>query len=261
MSTYNYLRLEKEGDLVTLTVSRPKALNALNRELVLELGRAFEGLAREEKPAAVILTGEGDKAFVAGADIGEMLDMDLERSQAWSELGHRVFTDIQNFPRPVIAAVNGYALGGGCELALACDIRIASEKAKFGFPEVGLGVIPGFGGTQRLPRLVGKSRAKLLMFSGETIGAEEALRIGLVDQVTQPENLMPACKELAAKIAAKAPLALANVKAAVERGAPLELEKALALEAALFSTCFSTRDQKEGMRAFLEKRKPVFNGE
>lgn len=243
-----------------ITVNRPRALNALNRETLLELDSLFELLSKDKTIQAIIITGSGDKAFVAGADITEMQQMSAVEGREWGKLAQSVFNKIENFPRPVLAAVNGYALGGGCELAMACDIRIASEKARFGQPEVSLGITPGFGGTQRLPRLIGKGRAKELLFTGDMIDAEEAYRIGLVNKIAAHQNLVETAREMANRILLRGPVAVTLCKAAVNEGMDVDLESGCAYEAEVFGLCFATADQKEGMIAFLEKRKPVFIG-
>src|SRR5208283_363882 len=208
----------------------------------------------------VIVTGSGEKAFVAGADIAQMAPMSAIEGRNWGKLAQAVFNKLENLPQPVIAAVNGFALGGGCELAMACDIRIASEKAKFGQPEVTLGIIPGFAGTQRLPRLVGKGRAKELLFSGGMIDAAEAHRIGLANKVVAPEELIAAAREMAGIIMSRGPVAVRLCKAAVNEGLDMDLESGMAYEAEVFGLCFATADQKEGMSAFLGKRKANFVG-
>lgn len=243
-----------------ITVNRPRALNALNKETLLELDSLFELLSKDKTIQAIIITGSGDKAFVAGADITEMQQMSAVEGREWGKLAQSVFNKIENFPRPVLAAVNGYALGGGCELAMACDIRIASEKARFGQPEVSLGITPGFGGTQRLPRLIGKGRAKELLFTGDMIDAEEAYRIGLVNKIAAHQNLVETAREMANRILLRGPVAVTLCKAAVNEGMDVDLESGCAYEAEVFGLCFATADQKEGMTAFLEKRKPVFIG-
>lgn len=257
---YSNIKLAQDGALAVLTLDRPRELNALNQATMLELDSAIQALANNQTVGAVIITGGGEKSFVAGADIGEMKDMGALQAKDWARLGQQIFSRIENFPRPVIAAINGFALGGGCELAMACDIRLASEKAKFGQPEVSLGIIPGFAGTQRLTRLVGRGQAKLLIFSGEIIDAREALRIGLVDKVVPAEELLDAAKELAGKMLAKAPVALSQAKLAINKGIEMDSESGYAFEAESFGLCFTTADQKEGMRAFLDKRKPEFTG-
>lgn len=257
---YDNILLEIDSGLAQITINRPKELNALNRATMLELDDAIKSLVDDQSVGALIITGGGEKAFVAGADISEMVDMGPLQAKEWSRLGQQVFSRIENFPRPVIAAINGFALGGGCELAMACDIRLASEKAKFGQPEVNLGIIPGFAGTQRLTRLVGKGQAKIIIFSGDIISAEEALRIGLVDKVVAAEELMSFAKTLASKIMTKAPLAIGQAKTAINKGIEMDSELAFVFEAETFGMCFTSADQKEGMRAFLEKRKPTFGG-
>lgn len=253
------LIVTREEGLALITLNRPDALNALNRTMLAELDAVFRSLEADPDLRSVILTGAG-KAFVAGADIKEMVDFGPEEARAFARSGQGVLERIAGFPRPVIAAVNGFALGGGCELALACDLRIASARAKAGQPEVNLGVTPGFGGTQRLARLVGPARAKRLLFTGEVIDAEEALRLGLFDEVVSPEALLPRCRELAALMAAKGPAAVAACKAAVDRGLGLPLSEGLALEGEAFARCFATADQKEGMAAFIDKRPARFIG-
>ena len=240
-------------------INHPEALNALDTLVLRELGQAFDAFAAAAGIDVVVLTGEG-RAFVAGADIAEMSAMTAAEGKAFGRLGADVFRKIELLPQPVIAAVNGFALGGGCELAMACDIRIASAKAKFGQPEVGLGITPGFSGTQRLPRLVGLGKAKELIYTAAVIPAEEALRIGLVNKVVAPEALMDEALALAATIASKARLAVRYAKEAINRGIETDIETGIAVEASLFGLCFATADQKEGMAAFLQKRKPDFTG-
>jgi len=237
-------------------MNRPEALNALNTETLLELSKAMHNLSFEnENVRVIILTGEG-KAFVAGADIAEMKDLLPLQAREFSQLGQRVFHFIATQEKPVIAAVNGFALGGGCELALACDIRIASDKAKLGQPEVNLGVIPGFAGTQRLSRLVGVSKAKEMIFTGDTIDAQTALSIGLVNQVVPADQLISVCLELANKIASKGPTAVKLAKTVINQGIQANLSTGSAYEKEAFGLCFATGEPKEGMSAFLEKRKP-----
>ena len=259
MSEYTSLLLEVADNIGIVTINRPGFLNTLNAVTVYELDQMVDELAKNEKVKVVIITGK-DKAFVAGADITEMQSMTAIEARSWGQLGQAVFNKIENLPKPVIAAVNGFALGGGCELAMACDIRIASDKAKFGQPEVALGIIPGFGGTQRLPILVGKGRAKEILFTGEIIDALEAYRIGLVNKVVSPDELMSAAIVMAHKIISRAPLAVQGCKMAVNMGLNSDLEFGVAYEAEVFGLCFSTIDQKEGMLAFLEKRKASFSG-
>jgi enoyl-CoA hydratase len=254
---FKNVKIETNMGIATLTVNRPDALNALNNEVLNDLYDAFTLLGKDESVDAIIVTGEG-KAFVAGADISAMYEMNPVQGRDMIANGHRVMNLIEATPKPVIAAVNGFALGGGCELAMACDIRIASERAKFGQPEVNLGIIPGFGGTQRLPRLVGKGMAKLLIMTGEIIDAQEAHRIGLVEKVVAPEHLMEAAHALANKIIAKAPLAISSAKSTINMGYNMDMAAASTLEIEAFTGPFSSQDKTEGMGAFLEKRQPKF---
>lgn len=254
---YKNIVLQKEGKVAVLTISRPKALNALNSETLKELDLAIDEIAKDEEIYAVVLTGDG-KAFVAGADITEMKDLDVMGGRRFGNLGNKVFRKLETLEKPVIAAVNGFALGGGCELSMACDIRIASSKAKFGQPEVGLGITPGFGGTQRLPRLVGLGMAKELIYTAKIIRADEALRIGLVNKVVEPENLLAEAKELANTIAGQAPIAVSLCKAAINKGIQLDIDSALSYESEIFGECFSTEDQINGMTAFIEKTEKCF---
>lgn len=256
---YQKLIVERQGRIGVVRINHPEALNALDTLVLRELGQAFDAFAADAGIDVVVLTGEG-RAFVAGADIAEMSAMTAAEGKAFGRLGADVFRKIELLPQPVIAAVNGFALGGGCELAMACDIRIASAKAKFGQPEVGLGITPGFSGTQRLPRLVGLGKAKELIYTAAVIPAEEALRIGLVNKVVAPEALMDEALALAATIASKARLAVRYAKEAINRGIETDIETGIAVEASLFGLCFATADQKEGMAAFLQKRKPDFTG-
>ena len=260
--TVNFANLlyENQDGVALITMNRPKALNALNRETLEELNQLADILAKDSSVQVVILTGSGEKAFVAGADIAQMQSMSAMEGRNFGKLGQAVFNKLENLPQPVIAAVNGFALGGGCELAMACDIRIASEKAKFGQPEVTLGITPGFAGTQRLPRLVGKGRAKQLLYTGDVIDAQEAYRIGLVNVVAPAEELMATAKVMAQKIQSRAAVAVQLCKAAVNEGLDTDLETGTAYEAEVFGLCFATADQKEGMAAFTEKRKAQFTG-
>ena len=251
---------ERDGALAVLTLNRPDKLNALNAELLGELDAALAELSRDASIACAILTGAGDKAFAAGADIAAMLPMTTEQGRAFSEMGHRICSRIERAPFPVIGAINGFALGGGCELALACDFLYASDKAKLGQPEVNLGIIPGFGGTQRLARRVGLARARELCFTGDAIGAEDALRMGLVNAVVPHAELLPKVKEVAAKIASKGRVAIAQCKRVLFSGADVPLDVANALETQAFAMLFGTSDRKEGMSAFLETRKAAFTG-
>lgn len=255
---FKNILLTEEGHVAVVTVNRPQALNALNEETMTELKECFNMLGKKEDIRAIVLTGAGEKAFVAGADISYMAKMNPIEARQWAKYGHEVFNLIANLPKPVIAAVNGFALGGGCEIAMACDIRVAADNAKFGQPEINLGIIPGFAGTQRLTRLVGKGMAKLLIYTGDMIDANQALSIGLVEKVVPKDELMRVALELADKIASKpvAPIILAKelINACDEVG-----QKAgEVLEGECFGLCFSTEDQKEGMDAFLNKRKPNF---
>ncbi len=259
MSFENIL-LEKDGAIAVVTINRPKALNALNAATLQELDVAFGDLAADEAVSVVILTGAGEKAFVAGADISFMKDLSAVAARNFAMLGQAVFNKIENLPQPVIAAVNGFALGGGCELSMACDIRLASEDAKFGQPEVNLGVPPGFAGTQRLPRLVGKGRAKELLYTAGMIDAEEAYRIGLVNKVCPAAELLDTARAMAAKIAAKGQVAIRLTKSAVNQGLEMDAARGMAYEAEIFGLAFASEDQKEGMAAFLEKRKAEFKG-
>jgi enoyl-CoA hydratase len=243
--------------IATITIDRPKALNALNPEVLNALLGALEK-AKGSKGA--IITGAGEKAFVAGADIAELSGLNVETAHEAAKLGHKVFDAIGAAPFPVIAAVNGFALGGGCELALACDFIYASEKAKLGLPEVTLGVIPGWGGTQRLSRLVGAARARELIFTGDMVDAAKAKEIGLVLEVLPPEKLLPHCREVLVKIAKRGPLAVAAAKRAIARGLDGSLAEGCELERRAFADLFGTADQKEGMKAFLEKRPAAFTG-
>jgi enoyl-CoA hydratase len=253
------VRVEVEGPFATVTVDRPKS-GKLTLDDIRELEKAAADLAEREGLRGVILTGAGEKAFVAGADIAEMNGMDADRARHFGALGQRVMDVIATLPVPVVAAVNGFALGGGCELALACDFIYASENARFGLPEVSLGVLPGFGGTQRLTRLLGRARAKELIFTGDVIDAAKAREIGLVMDVVPLPNLLAHARAALERIAKKGPLAVRRAKEAIDRGADLELADGLTIERQLFSDLFDSADRREGMKAFLEKRPPVFTG-
>jgi enoyl-CoA hydratase len=255
-----HVKVEVKDGIATVTMDRQEALNALNLEVFSCMEAVFAKLAADASVRAVILTGAG-KAFVAGADIKEMAEFNPAQARIFSLRGHYIFEKIEHCAKPVIAAVNGFALGGGCELALACDLRIASEKAKLGQPEVGLGVTPGFGGTQRLARTIGRSAAKYLLFTGELVPAAKALELGLVDEVVPPERLMPRCLEIAQTIASKGPTAVSFCKLAVNHGVDATLAHGLGYETELFAQTFATHDQKEGMKAFVEKRTAQFKGE
>lgn len=251
------LLVEKNEGICTIKINNPQSLNALNAEVLSELEIAIDQVEKDEEVKVVVLTGVG-KAFVAGADIAYMNKLNPEQAKKFSEDGSRVFRKIETLNKVVIAAVNGFALGGGCELSMACDIRIASVKAKFGQPEVGLGITPGFSGTQRLARLVGAGRAKELIFTGGHIGAEEAYRIGLVNKVTEIENLMEETYKLAVKIKSNSGIALRYAKESINRGTETDIETGIAYESNIFGLCFASEDQKEGMTAFLEKKHPKF---
>lgn len=259
MAEFKNLVYECENGVALITMNRPEAMNALN---ALTLGELEAVLAAAETDPAVkvaVVTGAG-KAFIAGADIAMSRDLTAVEGREVSIRGHRIFAKIENFGKPVIAAINGYALGGGCELAMACDIRVASEKAKFGQPEVNLGIIPGWGGTQRLPRLIGKGRAKYYTMTAEMFDAAEAYRIGLVDRIVTAEELLPTAKHIAGVLMSKGPVAVRLVKTAINNGLKMDLDSALAYEVEAYTTSFSCADRVEGMTAFLEKRQPKFLG-
>ncbi len=258
---FETIQIHTDGPLAVITINRADKLNALSSEVIGELAQAAATLEVATDVRVVALTGAGTKAFVAGADISEMVDLSPVQAQAFSEMGGMLGTAIETSAKPWIAAVNGFALGGGCELALACDFIYAADKAKFGQPEVKLGVIPGFGGTQRLARRVGVAKAKELCMTGDTIDAAEALRIGLADAVFPQPELMDQVKKLTARIAANGPLAVAEVKRLVHQGQSTTLEHALALEQRSFGLLFATSDQREGMQAFLGKRAAQFKGQ
>ena len=258
--TFENILFEKKNDIGYVTVSRPKALNALNMATMDELRIAFTDIQHDNSLRAAILTGAGEKAFVAGADINELAQQDAVSGKAFAMRGQCVLDLIENLGKPVIACINGFALGGGCELALACTMRLASENAKLGQPEVKLGIIPGYGGSQRLPRLVGKGIAMQLVLAGEMISAQEALRIGLVNEVLPAAELIGRAEAIAGKVAANAPLAVQYAMEAVNKGLDMTLAEGLAFEAALFGVCCSTADKKEGTAAFLEKRAAQFQG-
>lgn len=244
-----------DGHIATITINKPQVLNALSTEVLTDLNQALDEVEKVQNIYAVILTGAGEKSFVAGADIAEMKDKDPQQATQYAQFADGIFFRIENFHCPVIAAVNGFALGGGCELAMACDIRIASETARFAQPETGLGITPGFGGTQRLARLVGAGRAKELIYTGRTVKAEEAFTIGLVNKVTKPENLMAETVAMAQLICQKAPFAVKKAKEAINRGLQVSIDKAVAVETEEFAQCFATEDQKMAMNAFVKKEK------
>ncbi len=249
-----FVKYEAQGMIGIITIDRPKELNALNPKVLSELSEAFNAVDAENI-RCIILTGGGSKSFVAGADIGSMRPMTTKEAADFGKLGNDVFLEIENFPVPVIAAVNGYALGGGCEICMSCDFRICSDNAVFGQPEVGLGITPGFGGTQRLARLVGPGMAKELIYTAKNIKAEEAYRIGLVNHIYPQDQLMDEAIKLANRIANNAPIAVRNCKQAINEGLQVSIDKAVNIETELFSDCFESEDQIEGMSAFLEKRK------
>ncbi len=250
-----YITTEIQDAVEIITIDRPKALNALNPEVLEELKAAFEAVD-QNVIRCIVLTGAGEKSFVAGADIASMSTMTKAEGEAFGKLGNDIFLMIENFPIPVIAAVNGFALGGGNELAMSCDIRICSENALFGQPEVGLGITPGFGGTQRLARLIGPGMAKQITYAALNIDAAEALRVGLVNAVYPLEELMQAATKLAAKIAKNAPIAVRACKQAINEGLQVSIEEGVAIEEKLFGSCFETHDQVEGMACFLSREKP-----
>ena len=254
---YKTIRYEKKDNIALVTIDRPEALNALNSTVIAELEQVVTELENDGTIRAMILTGEG-RSFVAGADIGEQYPLDLDGGRRWGQRGSALFRRMERLEFPTIAAVNGFALGGGCELAMSCDIILASEKAKFGQPEVGLGITPGFSGTQRLPRRVGVAKAKELIFSGRMVKADEAERIGLVNAVYAPEALLDGAMEMARSFAKNAPIAVKYAKACIDRGMQTDIDSGIACENELFAMCFATADQKEGMGAFLEKRSTQF---
>ncbi len=257
----DYVKLERgEDGVAVLTIDRQEKLNALNPQVTEEIGQALLDVEREE-PRAIIVTGAGERSFVAGADISAMNEMLPLEAKRFAEIGHAAMALLDRSPVPTIAAVNGFALGGGCELALACDIRIAAENALFGFPEVGLGILPGMGGTQRLPRLIGPALAKELIFSGRRIDAAEAKEIGLINRVVAQGEALNAARELAAEIAANGPVAVRHAKTATNRAPDVDLISGLEYEADQFALLFATEDAREGMGAFAEKRKPQFKGQ
>jgi len=260
MPAHTSILVQTANQIAQVTVNRPEKLNALNGTVIAELLSAFEALRHDPAVGAVILTGAGEKAFVAGADIGELSKLTSQSARENASIGQRLSLLIENLGKPVIAAVNGFALGGGCELALACTMRIAVEGAKLGQPEVKLGIMCGYGGSQRLPRLVGRGRALELLLTGEPIDAAEAHRIGLVNRVVKKEALLDEARAIAKKMLAAGPVAVAKTLEAVEKGLEMPLPEALALEADLFGTVFATQDMKEGTKAFLEKRPPKFSG-
>jgi enoyl-CoA hydratase len=255
---FENLLVDVAGPVATVTVNRPRAMNSLSFDTLREMEEAFSALEKNAEIKVIILTGAGQKAFVAGGDISAMENMSPMEGRAFALLAQTLLNRIERFRKPVIAAVNGYALGGGCELAMSCDLRIAADTARFGQPEVNLGIIPGWAGTQRLPRLVGKGRALELLFTGDMIDAAEAHRIGLVNRVVPADELLEEARKLAEKIASKGQVAIGMIKEAVHNGLEMDSARAIGYEAELFALCFSTEDQKEGMNAFLNKRKAEF---
>ena len=255
---YNFLKIEHNNGVTVLTISAPKTLNALNSSILKELNDFIDNL--EATTRVLIITGDGEKSFVAGADISEMAHLNEPQGEEFGRLGAQVFRKIEVLPIPVIAAVNGFALGGGCELAMSCDVRICSANAKFGQPEVGLGIIPGFSGTYRLPKLIGQGYAKEMIYTGKVIRSDEALRIGLVNAVYEPAELMGKAMEMAAMMLKNAPVAISLAKKSINEGYDLDADEAIGLENRLFGKSFATADQKEGMDAFLNKRKADFIG-
>lgn len=254
----NYIQYEQKDAIAVLTISREKALNALNSEVLGELDAAIDAIDLDTV-RCLIITGAGQKSFVAGADIGEMSTLTKEEGEAFGKKGNDVFRKIETLPIPVIAAVNGFALGGGCELSMSCDIRLASENAVFGQPETGLGVTPGFGGTQRLARIIPVGKAKEMLYAGTKVKAAEALTLGLVNAVYPSEELLPAAEKLAGKIARNAPIAVRASKKAVNDGLQVSIDEGIAIEEKLFGSCFESADQRNGMAAFLNKEKaPAF---
>lgn len=257
---FETILIKIEGGVATVTLHRPQQLNALNRQMFRELDEAFDQVEKDPEARVLVITGAGDRAFAAGADIREFVGMGQAAALSFSRKAQRIFRKLETMPKPTIAAVNGFALGGGCELMMACDIAYAADTARVGQPEITLGIIPGAGGTQRLPRLVGKQKAKELEMGGETIPAEEALRIGLVCKVVPAAELMTEVRKLCEKLLSKGAVALRMVKEAIEGGYDQDLDAALEIEAKSWSVCFTTEDYAEGVAAFLEKRKPNFKG-
>ncbi|RMD93266.1 MAG: enoyl-CoA hydratase [Calditrichaeota bacterium] len=257
---FENILFEVKNKIAYLTINRPQVLNALNWKTMQELRTAFEQVKEDDQAGGIILTGAGEKSFVAGADIKELATKDPVGAKEFSLASQEILHSIEHFPKPVIAAINGYCLGGGCELAMACHMRIASENAKLGQPEVNLGIIPGNGGTQRLPRLVGKGRALELILTGKMIDAQEAYRIGLVNRVVPQDQLIATAEQILQEIFSKGPVAIKLALEAVTHGLEMPLEEGIQLESNLFGLCFSTEDMKEGTQAFIEKRKPQFKG-
>jgi len=257
-SNYTTIKYSIEDGIAVVLINRPESLNALNSQVFTELGNVFDDLEKDDRARVVILTGEGGKAFAAGADITEMQKCSVIEVKEFAMVANRTQEKIEVFPKPVIAAIDGFALGGGCELAMACDMRIASARAKFGQPEINLGIIPGGGGTQRLSRLIGLGRAKELVYTGAIVGADRAYELGLVNKVVSPEELLDEAKKIASKIARKSLPILMLAKEALNSGYNLDLDRALLFEVGCFAQCFGTEDHAEGMLAFTEKRNPSF---
>ncbi len=255
-----FIQVQVEDRLAIVTINRPEVRNALNSQVVRELAAAFESLSADDRVGAIVLTGAGDKAFVAGADIKEMVGKSGLEMQAFSELGRRLGDAMEGCPKPILAAINGYALGGGCEIAMACDIRLASENAKIGQAEINVGIIPGFGGSQRLPRLVGPGWAAQMVLTGEAVDAATAERIGLVNRVVPQDRLLEETKALARKILEKSPVAVSLAKACLRAAQEMPLSQGLSYETAAFGVAGATQDKVEGMTAFIEKRKPAWKG-
>ncbi|WP_405076119.1 enoyl-CoA hydratase-related protein [Ligilactobacillus acidipiscis] len=258
MVNYRTILLKIKNNIATLTINRPQAMNALNTEVLQEIDQALDKISASQDVQVVVVTGAGNKAFVAGADIKEMAAKNAVQGQAFSKLGNEIFTKLSKLKQPVIAAVNGYALGGGLELALSCDIRIASTNVKVGQPEVGLGIIPGFGATQRLSRAIGPAKAKEYILTARNVKVDEALRVGLFNKVVEPEHLLEEAYKMAERIIGNAPLAVQNAKSVINEGAEISLGQAIKLEENTFGLLFATEDQKEGMQAFSKKRKAEF---
>jgi enoyl-CoA hydratase len=257
---FKNLLTEEKNNFMTVTINRPEKLNSLNGEIITELSTVFHQIQDSKEMRAVIITGAGQKAFVAGADIKEIHDLDAKSGREFSKKGISIFRFIEKMNIPVIAAINGFALGGGCELAMSCHLRIASANAKFGQPEINLGVIPGYGGTQRLPRLIGKTNAVYYLLTGDMIDANKAYELGLINELVKPEQLMERAEEIATLLASKAPIATQNILQAVDEGINIQLDDALNIEATSFGKVCGTNDMKEGTLAFIEKRKPLFKG-
>ena len=257
---FKNLLTEQKDNFITVTINRPEKLNSLNGETLTELSTVFHQIQDSKEMRAAIVTGAGQKAFAAGADIKEIYDLDAKSGKEFSKKGTSIFRFIEKMNIPVIAAINGFALGGGCELAMSCHLRIASANAKFGQPEINLGVIPGYGGTQRFPRLIGKTNALYYLLTGDMIDANKAYELGLINEVVQPEQLMKRTEEIATLLASKAPIAAQNILQAVDEGMNAQLDDALNIEATSFGKVCGTNDMKEGTLAFIEKRKPIFKG-